>query len=67
MSLENLLSYANLAELFESALPDFVLAFAFFTSLVYAVLGKRFEHQRSAAMMSAAIGFTLSIGLVWWE
>jgi hypothetical protein len=54
-------------ELLESHLPDFVLAFAFFTSVVYAVLGKRFEHQRSAAAMSAAIGIALSLGLVWWE
>ena len=54
-------------ELFETLLPDFVLAFAFFTSVVYAVLGKRFDHQRSAVTMSATIGFALSTGLVWWE
>lgn len=54
-------------ELFETLLPDFILAFAFFTSIVYAVLGKRFERQRPAITMSAAIGFALSIGLVWWE
>ena len=67
MSLENLLSYTHLAELSESALPDFVLAFAFFTALVYAVLGKRFEHQRSAITMSLAIGLAFSTGLIWWE
>ena len=53
--------------LLESHLPDFILAFAFFTSVFYAMLGKRFERQRPAAAMSAAIGFALSIGLVWWE
>ena len=35
----------HLEELLESYLPDFVLAFTFFTSVVYAVLGKRFEQQ----------------------
>jgi hypothetical protein len=48
-------------------LPDFVLAFAFFTSVVYAVLAKRFEKQRPAIAMSAAFGLALSLGLVWWE
>jgi len=56
-----------LGELFETVLPDFVLAFAFFTSICYAVLGKRFGQQRPAVAMSAAIGFALSVGLVWWE
>jgi len=51
----------------ESYLPDFILAFAFFTSVIYAVLGKRFEQQRPAIAMSVAMGFALSIGLVWWE
>ena len=67
MSLERLLGYDHLTDLFESSLPDFVLAFAFFTSLAYALLGKRLEHQRSAITMSAAIGIAFSIGLVWWE
>jgi len=62
MRLENLFY-----DLLESLLPDFVLAFAFFTSVVYAVLGKRFDKQRPAIAMSAAIGFALSTGLVWWE
>lgn len=57
----------HLEELLKSYLPDFILAFAFFTSVVYAVLGKRFEQQRPAIAMSAAIGIALSLGLVWWE
>jgi hypothetical protein len=57
----------HLEELLESYLPDFVLAFAFFTSIVYAVLGKRFAQQRPAIAMSATIGLALSFGLVWWE
>lgn len=67
MRLENLIYQLNLYELLESLLADFVLAFAFFTSMAYAVLGKRFEKQRPAVAMSAAIGFALSTGLVWWE
>jgi len=63
----NLFYNLHLYELLESLIPDFVLAFAFFTSLVYAVLGKRFDHQRPAIVMSVSIGFALSIGLVWWE
>jgi len=64
---ENIFNHLNLYELLESLIPDFVLAFAFFTSLVYAVLAKRFDHQRAAIVMSVSIGFALSIGLVWWE
>jgi hypothetical protein len=56
-----------IGEFFETLLPDFVLAFAFFTSISFAVLGKRFGQQRPAIAMSAAIGFALSVGLVWWE
>jgi hypothetical protein len=56
-----------IAQLAESLLPDFVLAFAFFTALTYAVLGKRFDHQRPAVVMSAAVGLALAAGLVWWE
>jgi len=67
MRLENLFYDLNLYELLDSLLADFVLAFAFFTSMAYAVLGKKFEKQRPAIAMSAAIGFALSIGLVWWE
>jgi hypothetical protein len=57
----------HLEALLDSHLPDFILAFAFFTSVVYAVLGNRFEKQRPAIAMSAAIGLALSAGLVWWE
>jgi len=57
----------HLEKLLESYLPDFLLTFAFFTSIVYAVLSKRFEKQRPAISMSVAIGFALSLGLVWWE
>lgn len=53
--------------LLESLLLDLVLAFTFFTSVCYAVLSKRFNHQRSAAGMSAAIGAAMSFGLIWWE
>ncbi len=67
MSLDNPFRYFAWGNLFDSLLPDFVLAFAFFTALIYAVLGKRFGHQRSAVAASAALGFALSMGLVWWE
>lgn len=61
--LENL----AISQVFETLLPDFVLAFAFFTSICFAILGKRFGHQRPAIAMSATLGFALSVGLVWWE
>lgn len=51
----------------ESYLPDFLLAFAFFAALAYAALGRRFERQRPAIAMSAALGLALAVGLVWWE
>ena len=63
----NPLTDLPISDLLESLLPDFVLAFAFFTALIYAILAKRFEHQRSAIAMSAALGMALSVGLVWWE
>jgi|GEM_PF-4841195 len=53
--------------LYDSVIPDFLLAFAFFTSLTYAVLSRRFGHQRPAVMMAVSLGLSLSIGLVWWE
>jgi hypothetical protein len=53
--------------LLDTLLPDFVLGFAFFTSITYAVLAKRFDHQRSAIAAAASIGFALATGLVWWE
>ena len=64
---EMLLYDLNLYEWMESLLPDFILSFAFFTSVSFAVLGKQFEHKRAAIAISAAIGFALSTGLVWWE
>ncbi|MDD5134430.1 MAG: hypothetical protein PHP01_03340 [Phycisphaerae bacterium] len=54
-------------ELVKSLIPDFVLAFAFFTSLAYAVLGKQFDRQRPAIAASGSIGLALAVGLVWWE
>lgn len=56
-----------LAPLLDSILPDFVLAFTFFTALCYAVLGRQFGRQRPAAAMSIALGFALAVGLVWWQ
>ena len=67
MRLTNLYYELNIYDWLDSLIPDFVLAFAFFTSIVYAVLGKRFDKQRPAIAMSASMGFALSIGLVWWE
>lgn len=67
MRLENLFFHINIYELFETLLPDFVLAFTLFTSICYAILGKRFGQQRPSIAMSAAIGFALAVGLVWWE
>jgi hypothetical protein len=64
---ENIINSLDLSIWLESLLPDFVLAFTFFTSISFAVLGKQFEHKRSAVAMSASIGLALSTGLVWWE
>ena len=47
--------------------PDFVVAAAFFTALIYAALSSRFERQRAAAVAALAAGLALSAGLVWWE
>ncbi|HNQ22561.1 MAG TPA: hypothetical protein PKK06_05645 [Phycisphaerae bacterium] len=57
----------ELPPLFVSILPDFVLAFTFFTALCYAVLGRHFGRQRPAAAMSVALGLALAVGLVSWE
>jgi hypothetical protein len=54
-------------QLLQTYLPDFVLAFAFFCSLAYGVLAKRLDRQRPAIAVSAALGFALSLGLVYWE
>lgn len=67
MRLDNLIEDLIIEDLLESALPDFILAFTFFMSLSYAVLGKRFGQQRPAIAMSATIGFALAAGLIWWE
>ena len=67
MRLVNPFEDLGIGQLFETLMPDFVLAFAFFTSICFAILGKRFSQQRPAIAMSAAIGFALSVGFVWWE
>ncbi len=67
MPLPNPFRYFAFGDLFNTVLPDFVLAFAFFTAIVYAVLSRRYGQQRPAVAMSAALGMALSIGLVWWE
>ena len=56
-----------IGQLFETLLPDFVLAFTFFTAISYIVLSKRFGQQRPAVAVSATVGFALAVGLVWWE
>ncbi len=63
------ISFARLihGDLFNTLLPDFVLGFVFFSSVIYAVLSRRFGQQRPAVAMSAALGMALTIGLVWWE
>lgn len=67
MSFYNPFSDLVLGDLFATLLPDFILAFAFFTSLAYVVFSKRFGAQRPAVAMSGAVGLALAIGLVWWE
>jgi hypothetical protein len=56
-----------IGQLFETLLPDFVLAFTFFTAISYITLSKRFGQQRPAVAVSATVGFALAVGLVWWE
>jgi len=67
MRLIQTLRQLPIGELLDSLLPDLVLAFAFFTALIYGAVAKRFDHQRSAVAVSASMGLALSIGLVWWE
>jgi hypothetical protein len=67
MSLDNPFGGLAWGHLFDSFLPDFVLSFTFFTAVIYAMLGKRLGSQRPAIAASAALGFALSVGLVWWE
>jgi len=59
--------HADFGNLFDSLFPDFILAFAFFTSIVYAVLSRRFHQQRAAGMAAGAVGLALAAGLTWWE
>lgn len=54
-------------DLLHSLLPDFIIAFAFFTALIFGVIGRRMGQGRPAVAVSAAMGLALSIGLVWWE
>lgn len=56
-----------IAQVLETLLPDFILAFTFFTALTYAVLSRRLQHQRPAVAVSATMALALSTGLVWWE
>ena len=67
MRLVNPFSDFAIAELFDSLLPDFLLAFTFFTGLIYAVLGKRFGRERPAVAMYGVLGLSLAIALVLWE
>ncbi len=67
MSYANPLEYLAFGDWLDTFIPDFVLAFAFFTALIYAVLGRRLGMQRPAVAVSAALGAALSAGLVWWE
>jgi len=50
----------------DSLLPDFVLAFAFFTAVSYSTLYNRFKH-RSTVVIAVTLGLALSMGLIWWE
>ena len=63
----NPLSEFSIGQLLDSIILDFVLAFALFTALIYGVLSRRFEHQRAAVAMSAALGLAMAVGLVAWE
>jgi len=67
MGYSSLLIFLDLNRFFDSYVADFVLSFTLFTALIFAVLGKRFGHQRPAIAISAALGLALSVGLVWWE
>ncbi|MHC4680107.1 MAG: hypothetical protein ACYTEK_15580 [Planctomycetota bacterium] len=58
---------AIILDFMNTALPDFILAFTFFTSLVFAIFNKHFGQRRPAIAMSAAVGFALATGLIWWE
>jgi len=67
MPLSNPFRYLLFGDVFDTILPDFILAFTFFTALVYAVLSRRFGRQRPAIAMSVSLGTALAVGLAWWE
>lgn len=54
-------------QVFETILPDFVIAFAFFAALSYAVINNHLEHPRASGIVAAAVGMAMAVGLVWWE
>lgn len=54
-------------DVYQTLLPDFLIAFAFFTAVIFAIMGRRFGPGRPAVVVSAALGMALSVGLVWWE
>jgi hypothetical protein len=64
---ENLLSWPAFLAVLDTLLPDFILAFTFFTALSYATLGRLFGRQKPAVAMSGSLGLALAVGLVWWE
>ena len=67
MKLADWFSRAVLADGQTTYLLDFLLGFTFFTALVYGVYGRRFGHQRVAAVLSATMGAALAIGLLSWQ
>ena len=54
-------------ELTTGYMPDFIIAFIFFTSLCFAIYRKRFGHRPAEAGLAVSLGLALSTGLVWWE
>jgi len=53
--------------LYSGYLPDFLIAFTFFTSLCLATLHKRFNHHSAETGLAVSLGLALATGLVWWE
>lgn len=53
--------------LFDTLLPDFVLALVLFTALAYAGLEGRFRRQRPAIAIAVVLALALTVGLVRWE
>ena len=54
-------------ELTSGYMPDFLIAFTFFTSLCFAIFRRRFNHRSAEIGLSASLGTALATGLVWWE